>query len=205
MQTNYRVTTENFEKQMQYLKDNDYHPITFKKYVNSFKNYVMVLPSRAVVISFDDGWKNQFDNAVPILEKYNFPATFFIVSDYVNYKAYMSWDDLKYLATHNFEIGSHTKGHQMLTKVDSNLLVYELSESKKILEEKLGLKITTLAYPNYKENEIVHNSVKSVGYFGARGGWGNFKNDIDHIYELKSQEVVSNPNPFSQKRLPDLP
>jgi len=205
MQTHYRVTTENFEKQMQFLKDNGYQPITFKKLVNSFNNYVMKLPEKSVVITFDDGWKNQYDNARPILEKYNFSATFFITTGYVNYKAYMNWDDLKYLSNHNFEIASHTKSHQVSTKIHFDKLQSELAESKKILENKLGIKISTLAYPNYAENEVVHQVVKTAGYFGARGGWANFKNGKDHIYELKSQEVVNNPDPFSEKRLPDLP
>ena len=69
----------------------------------------------------------------------------------------------------------------------------------------MGIKITTLAYPNYIQNKTVREAVKSAGYLGARAGWSRFKNSIDYIYELTSQEVVNNPNPFSTKRLPDLP
>src|SRR3989344_3765911 len=121
MQLHYRVTTNAFEKQMKYLSDNGYHPISFSNYVNSLKNN-MALPDKAVV--------------------------------------------------HNFDIGSHTKTHAMLTKVSSKKLTDELTESKKILEEKLNIKITTLAYPYYAQNIIVNDAVKSAGYFGARGGWG---------------------------------
>ena len=206
-QAHYRVTTETFEKQMKYLSDNGYHPISFATYVDSFRNYVIKLPTKAVVLTFDDGWKTQYKYAVPILEKYNFTATFFIVTNYVNdkYAAYMNWNDLKDLIAHRFDIESHTKTHQILTRIDSGQLAIELSESKKMLESKLGIRVNSLAYPNYMQNAVVREAVKSAGYAGARAGWAKFNNTVDHIYELKSQEVVNNPNPFSEKRLPDLP
>ena len=79
------------------------------------------------------------------------------------------------------------------------------SDKVKILEDKLGIVVKTIAYPNYMQNETVRSAVKNAGYIGARAGWGNFSNSISHVFELKSQEVVSNTNPFSSKRLPDLP
>jgi len=192
--------------QMKYLSDNGYHPISFSDYVNSLKNNTK-LPDKAIVLTFDDGWKTQYQYAVPILEKYKFPATFFIVTNYVdgNYPAYMSWDNLKDLVKNNFDIESHTKSHSILTKLNSKKLADELGGSKKTLEDKLGIKVTTLAYPNYMQNKTVQDALKSAGYLGARAGWMPFKNSINYIYELKSQEVVNNPNPFSSKRLPDLP
>ncbi|MEI7810107.1 MAG: polysaccharide deacetylase family protein [bacterium] len=206
MTTHYRVTEKNFEEQMKYLSDNNYHPISFSAYVDSINNKTK-LPDKAIVLTFDDGWKTQYTYAVPILEKYKFTATFFIVTSYVNgnYKAYMTWDNLKDLVKNGFDIESHTNTHQMLTKVNTKKLNDELFNSKKILEDKLGIKVKTIAYPNYMQNATVRNAVKSAGYIGARAGWGNFKNSLDHIYEITSQEVVSNPNPFSSKRLPDLP
>ncbi len=202
----YRVTEKMFEEQMKYLSSNGYHPISFSSYVNSLKNNTK-LPEKAVVLAFDDGWKTQYQYAVPLLEKYKFTATLFIITDYVNnnYKAYMSWADLKDLVVHDFDIESHTKTHSILSKLDAKQLADELTGSKKILEDKLGIKITTLAYPNYIQNKTVREAVKSAGYLGARAGWSRFKNSIDYIYELTSQEVVNNPNPFSTKRLPDLP
>jgi len=204
LQTHYRVTADTFEKQMKYLSDNAYHPISFSAYVDSFKNNTK-LPKKAIVLSFDDGWKTQYIYAVPILEKYDFTATFFIVASYPGSRLYMSWNDLKDLVVHNFDIESHTKTHAMLTKISSEKLTSELNESKKMLEAKLNIKVTTFAYPYYAQNLVVRDAVKFAGYIGARGGWGKFKNSIDHIYELKAQEVVNNPNPFLYKRLPDLP
>ena len=205
-QAHYRVNTEMFEKQMKYFSDNGYHPISFATYVNSLKDDTK-LPEKTVVLTFDDGWKTQYKYAVPILEKYNFTATFFIVTSYINgnYNAYMNWDNLKDLVAHNFDIESHTENHLILTKINSQKLITELTDSKKTLEDKLAIKVIALAYPNYVQNQNVRDVVKSSGYIGARAGWTKFNNSIDYIYQLKSQEVVNNSNPFSSKRLPDLP
>lgn len=206
LQTHYRVTAEKFENQMKYLSDNGYHPISFAAYADSLRKNTK-LSDKVVVLSFDDGWKTQYKYAVPILEKYKFTATFFIITDYVNnnYKAYMSWNDLKDLVKNNFDIESHTKTHPILTRLDAKHLADELVGSKKILEDKLGIKVTALAYPNYAQDKAAQAAVKNAGYHSARAGWTSFKNSNDHIYELKSQEAVNNPNPFSNKRLPDLP
>ena len=205
-QLHFRVTAEKFEAQMKYLSDNGYHPVSLSNYVNSLINKTK-LPDKAIVLSFDDGWKTQYTYAVPILEKYNFPATFFIITNYPdkNYPAYMTWSNLKDLVAHNFDIESHTKTHAMLTKASPQKLADELSGSKKTLENKLGIKVTVLAYPSYMQNEIVRKATASAGYLGARAGWAKFDNSIDYIFQLKSQEAVNNPNPFSSTRLPDLP
>jgi peptidoglycan/xylan/chitin deacetylase (PgdA/CDA1 family) len=206
VQAHYRITASVFDEQMKYLLKNEYHPISFTTYLDSFKNNIK-LPDKAIVLTFDDGWVSQYKYAVPILEKFKFTGTFFIITNYTNnnYKAYMNWDNLKDLVVHNFDIESHSKSHPVLNKINSKELFEELIGSKKILENKLAIKVNAVAYPDYAQNEIVREAVKSAGYTGARDGNASFNNSIDYIYQLKSQEVVNNPNPFSNKRMPDLP
>lgn len=205
-QQHYRITTANFEAQMKYLSINGYHPVSFAAYLDSLQNGTK-LPDKAVVLTFDDGWKTQYIHAVPVLEKYKFTATFFIVTSYPDkgYTGYMSWADLKYLVDSGFDIESHTVSHAVLTKVDAITLASELSDSKKTLENKLGIKVTAIAYPTYMENAAVRAAAAQAGYTGGRAGWGKYINSIARIYELKSQEALNNPNPFSLTRLPDLP
>ena len=199
----YRITPAVFEKQMKYLSDNGYAPISFSTYIDSLKNGAGI-PGKAVVLSFDDGWSTQYKYAVPILEKYHFTATFFIITKSIG-GAYMTWDNLKDLVAHGFDIESHTQTHPKLTKLNQQKLKDELIGSKKTLEDKLGIKVTTVAYPYYLQNTNVREAVRYAGYVGARAGWAKFKNSVDHIYEIVAQESVNNPNPFSSHRLPDLP
>lgn len=202
MQLHYRVTTENFEKQMQYLKDNNFTPITFAQLVDHL-NYGTSIPEKAVVITFDDGWKNQYTYAVPILKKYGFTATFFIISK-TRSGGYMTWDELKDLVTHHFEIASHTERHAKLGgDITDALLQQEVVGSKQELEKQLGVTVATIAYPYYSQSERARKAIADAGYLGARAGWAKFKNSTDHVFELVSQEVVSNPNPFSSTRLAD--
>ena len=203
MTLHYRITPTIFEEQMKYLSDNHYTPISLNTFVNNLKSNT-AMPAKPVVLTFDDGWNSQYKYAVPVLEKYNFPATFFVISEY-RAGAYMTWDNLKDLVAHGFEIGSHTETHPKLPELNKKDLKKEIEKSKKKLEDKLGIKVTTLAYPYYMHNKSVRGMVKSAGYLGARAGSAKFKNSIEPIYELVAQESVNNPNPFSSKRLPDLP
>jgi peptidoglycan/xylan/chitin deacetylase (PgdA/CDA1 family) len=201
-QLHYRVTATAFEAQMKYLSDNNYHPITFADLVEN-QLIGTPIPDHAVVLTFDDGWKNQYEYALPILEKYNFTATFFIITNSIDAKSYMSVNELKDLYSKGFEIASHTKSHPKLTLLDDAKLSLELEGSKKVLEEKIGIVVKTIAYPYYLHDARVMQAVDDAGYIGARGGWGKFKNDKIHLFEFVSQESVNNPNPFASKRLAD--
>lgn len=203
MQLHYLVTTGAFDSQMKYLADNHYTPITFNAYVDYLKNGTPI-PNKSVVLTFDDGWKSQYQYALPILQKYHFTGTFFIISGYPGYGAYMTWDQVLGLDHAGMEIASHTVHHINLAKAKTLAqVISEVTDSKKTLEGKLGHPITTLAYPEYGQNAAAQKAVSDAGYIGARAGWAKFKNSATHIFELTSQEVVNNPNPFSTTRLPD--
>ena len=202
MQSHYRITAQDFDAQMKYLQDNSYHPITFQELVDSFKNNTP-LPEKAVVLTFDDGWKSQYQYALPILDKYKFKGTFFIITSYPGYGAYMNWDDVIALDHDGMDVESHTVHHINLAHAKPDVIASELADSKKTLETKLGHAIDAIAYPEYGHNPAADLAVKNAGYVAARAGWAKFKNSLDHIYELTSQEAVNNPNPFSDVRLPD--
>ncbi len=202
MQLHYRVTTGAFDAQMKYLADNHYTPITFNAYVDYLKNGTPI-PEKAIVLTFDDGWKTQYTYALPILQKYHFTGTFFIISSYPGYGAYMSWDQIIAIDHDGMEIGSHTVHHLNLTKVTPSQVISEVVDSKKTLESRLSHVVTTFAYPEYGQNIAAQKALADAGYVGARAGWAKFKNSALHIFELTSQEVVNNPNPFLTVRLPD--
>lgn len=209
MAVHYRVTPEVFAQQMQYLKDNGYAPTTLAKLITEIANGGPN-PDKQVVITFDDGWKSQYLYAVPVMEHYGFTATFGIITENVGRTidgepldapeltntSKMTWPQIKDLLARGFEIASHSQTHPMLTKVTNDQLVAEVVDSKKTLEEKLGVPVTTFIYPYYNYDPRVMKAVQDAGYLGARGGFGGFKNTSDHIYQLVAQEVVNNPNPF---------
>ncbi|WP_010574981.1 polysaccharide deacetylase family protein [Leptospira kmetyi] len=172
------ISLERFEEQMKYLFSKGYHPITMKElllYIRKGK----VLPDKAVVLNFDDGWKNVL-NAVPILNRYSFPASFWIIAGPkgIGNGEYMEWSDIRELSKNpNFEIGSHTFSHpwnpkdNLVTWVDNKNqgkgrkdALFELKESKRILESKLGIPIDYLAWPCGWYNEKLVQLAKESGY-----------------------------------------
>jgi hypothetical protein len=79
MTLHYRIDPKVFEQQMKYLKDNGYSTITFNTLVHYVKDGTPI-PEKSVVLTFDDGWKNQYTYGVPVLKKYGFTGTFFIIT-----------------------------------------------------------------------------------------------------------------------------
>ena len=110
------VTAEIFAQQMQYLQDNGYHVITFSDLADYFEKG-RELPTLPVIISFDDGWETQFEYALPSLEKYHYPATFFVVTNYIGRPSFISWPQLQTLLTDGMVIGSHSRSHPRLSKI----------------------------------------------------------------------------------------
>lgn len=198
MQKHYHILPENFRAQMQYLKDNGYAVIPMKVYLDSI-NKGTEIPKKSVVLTFDDGWKNQYDYAYPILKEFGYTATFYIISNTVNGKSYMTWDQVKELDRAGMNIQSHTATHENLTKVNEQKIRQELANSKQTLEEKLGHSINMLAYPYYGNNASVQKLVAEAGYTSARAGWTKTGNTKETLFALKSQEAVNSKNPFSSK------
>jgi len=195
MQKRFRIDPENFRSQMQYLKDNDYTPITFL-HLTEYLLYNKKIPEKPIVITFDDGLLNQYENAFPVLKEFDFLATFFIYPGITAHRNFMNWEQLKEIVASGNEIGSHTIIHYDLTKIDDEILQNELTKSKRVLEEKLGINVYTIAYPNYAENENVQNAVRDAGYIGARAGWRLIKNSKEEIFHLKAQEASNTKNLF---------
>ncbi|MEK7523578.1 MAG: polysaccharide deacetylase family protein [Patescibacteria group bacterium] len=154
-----------FEKHLQYLQENGFTTIHFSDVADYFESG-QPLPPRPVIVSFDDGWTNFYANAFPILKKYNMTATSFVISNLVGHSLHMSWDQIKELRDSGMEIGSHTLWHPYLTK--SKKAKAEIEDSKKKLEEELGIPITTFAYPFGDYNEQIEKMVADAGYTTAR-------------------------------------
>lgn len=159
------IEPEWFEKHLQYLKENGFETIHFDD-IAAYFDYAAPLPARPVLINFDDGYRDTYENALPILQKYNMTGTVFVVPNLVGKKAYVTWEMVIKLRDAGMEIGSHTMWHPNLTR--SKKAEWEIFESKKTLEEKLGLPVSAFAYPEGKYNETVQGLVKAAGYKTAR-------------------------------------
>jgi peptidoglycan/xylan/chitin deacetylase (PgdA/CDA1 family) len=155
---------------------------------------------RTVVVTFDDGYKDNFLNAAPILLKYGVPATFFITTGYINTQRVfewdrtgvvnyplMSWQDVRELANMGFEIGSHTFSHVNLGKVSMELAKQEIFNSKAQTENEIGMPVRSFAYPYGRKDCIgpdVVEIVKEAGYDCCCSGYGGKVSLDTDIYNL---------------------
>jgi len=161
-------TPDNFERQLKYLKDNGYQTVSFDDLAD-FLQFGLPLPGRPVILSFDDGWQNQFDYAFPLLKKYGFTATFFVVTGYLEHQNFMTIPQLQTLMGAGMTIGSHTCSHVALSSIDNpSKLREELTGSKAWLEERLRVPINTFAYPYGSYSAAVASAVEASGYRTAR-------------------------------------
>ncbi len=172
-----------FEKQMEEIKQAGLAVISMKDFL-AWRRGEKNIPPRSVLITIDDGYVSGLDVGVPILKKYGFPATFFIYTNYLNNGGKsMTWAQLASLRDDGFEIGCHTVSHLDLRRKPSKVageydawLKDEVERSKQILEENLGIRCATIAYPFGHHSEKVHEACQAAGYeaafttYGARLG-----------------------------------
>jgi len=160
------VSADDFEKQMKYLKENGYDVITLRDmYLKIAEG--KLLPKTAV-LTFDDGYVDNYEYALPILQKYGFHGTFFIITGKVDNAEYMSKAQLIELVRADNELGSHSVTHPDLVNLSASKLDYEISESKKYLDELAaelaGEKTISLCYPSGEYNAQVIDEAKASGY-----------------------------------------
>ena len=162
-----------FTEQMNYLAENNFNVVPLQEIVDAMQ-YGVKLPEHTVALTFDDGYKDNYTFAYPILKQHKFPATLFIYPNYIsNGGAALTWEDLKVMAADpTISIQSHTYTHPDLGKVSrrggaDTKLKHEIVDSKNTLEQKLGIKIDTLAYPYGVFNPKVVSLTKAAGYRSA--------------------------------------
>lgn len=183
----YNVTPAKFDEQMQWLHDNGYQTITVTQLANLIFHGGEI-PQRPVVITFDDGNLDNFNKAYPILQKYGYVATFYVVESYINGEGMVSTDQLKQLIASGWEIGSHSRTHAHLTAADTDL-ASEIRDSKLNLEERLGVKIYSFSYPFGEVSDEVFRLASSYGYTSAVGLSESTLHGMNTIFYLSRIEI----------------
>ena len=160
------VHLEDFDAQMNYLVENGYIAITPDALLSALEGE-LELPPKPVLITFDDGYSDNYENAFPILQKYGLRATIFVIPALVGKEGYMTWDELKEMEENGITMQSHTLNHIALEELPDDGLRTELLKSKQILEEQLGHAVDFVAYPTGTYNLHIAGIAREVGYKGA--------------------------------------
>lgn len=163
----YIVPPAKLEAQLKWLKAEGYTGVTSKQ-VYEYYAFGRPLPDKPIMLSFDDNDDNQYTNARPLLKKYGFTASFFIMTVTLGQENYMTPEQLKTLDSEGFDIQPHTWDHHMVTgyKSDDDWET-QIAGPKKTLEELLGHETPFFAYPFGIYDGKAAMKLKEYGYKGA--------------------------------------
>lgn len=163
------VKPEDFERQMKYLTEHNFHSITPQELYAALVDGAE-LPENPVLITFDDGYMDNYTNAYPILKKYGLKATIFVITGFLDraQPGYFTWGQAAEMeASGLINIESHTVTHTSLTDLTEEQVKMELERSKNDIERRLGKQVDFLAYPTGTYNLHIAALVKEAGYKGA--------------------------------------
>jgi peptidoglycan/xylan/chitin deacetylase (PgdA/CDA1 family) len=163
---NLSVSPADFGEQMHWLASHNYHPVTLNA-VHAYFASRHALPSRPVVITLDDGYRDLYTTAFPILRAYNFKAVAFIVSGFVGKPGYVTAAQVVELGQQGIEIASHTVDHPDLAHTSLPMVMYELLASKAWLQRLLRHSVVDFAYPSGRFNAQVIAALYLTGYTTA--------------------------------------
>lgn len=177
----YTVHKSDFSAQLEILKRHKIKVLQLEEWLNMFpKNLNFSEPS--VVITFDDWHESDYYTAAPELENHQFSATFFVPSSKLCPKEEKK---IRCLLNRGFSIGSHTVNHKLLNLLEKEELTFELSVSKKQLEQISGKNIEVLALPGGRSNDQVIKQARSVGYSCVLTTKTGYNNSSSDLYNLK--------------------
>ncbi len=183
----FTVSPEGFERHLALFAGRGYRFALLSEIVKSIVETGKE-PKRTVAITFDDGWQDNYEFALPILKRFGIPASFFITTAHLKDQAAngkrMSRRQLKNLLKEGMEIGSHTINHPDLTKISKEEARSEICDSKSGIENLLGCSVDLFAYPGGAFNKNIAQIVKEAGYTAACSVLSPADNDRSSLFWL---------------------
>jgi len=196
-----RVDKDNFSRQMKFLKEGKYNICTLGDAVDCIKAEKEI-PQKTAVITFDDGYKDNITDAAPIMERFDFPATFFVTIDYIGviktspHRQWQRWgcmdyDDLKALINRGHNIESHSLHHINLRGLPKDEKERELKISKEKISTSLNRAVDFFSYPYGYFDEELLTAAKRAGYKAACITAPGINSYSTNLYKLKRIEITA--------------
>jgi peptidoglycan/xylan/chitin deacetylase (PgdA/CDA1 family) len=190
------VTPYEFNQQMKYLRNHGNHAVSLARLARHIR-YGASLPRKPFVITLDDGYRDAYTAAFPILKRYHFHATFFIVTGFVGTPRYVTWNQIHRMDRAGMEIGVHTLDHMDLTIQPGWRVWQEIHRSKIEIEHHLHHAVWTFAYPSGAFNQLALQDVHRVGYLAAVSTNPGTLHSQTTINYLARVRVLDSDTPYS--------
>jgi peptidoglycan/xylan/chitin deacetylase (PgdA/CDA1 family) len=179
------VSPANFEAQLAWLRSQGYQSITLSDLVYNL-TLGWPLPDKPVIFTFDDGYRDNFTRAFPLLKKYGYVGTFFLVTDRVDRRdpAYVTWGMVKKMHRAGMDIQPHGYRHHDLSDKPVDFLVYEIVGAKEAVEARTGEPARFFSYPSGSYDEQTIAVLRSAYFWGAVGVAQGATHTSDGLFEL---------------------
>lgn len=184
----YYVPPEKFEEQMRLLKEWGYETISTDLLLKAITEGAS-LPPRPIIITFDDGNLNNYTAAFPIMQKYGFTGVLYIVGNYMGADQFMNVDQIREMAAAGWEVGSHGMNHKDLTLLEPQEQRSEIVDSKKYLENTLGVPINTIAYPYGLSDPSVIDFTYFAGYTAGMSLGASQQQGTGNLFTLQRRDI----------------
>lgn len=178
--TDLSVAPADFRAQMHYLADNNYTPIDFYQLSRAISSHEP-LPAKPILITLDDGYRDNYDNAFPVLRELGFTATIFLATDFLDSgnPNYMTWEMVAEMAQQGIRFEPHSKSHLNLDGRSRDFLIWEILGSQETVAAHIGYTPRYFCYPGGFYDEDTIQILEELGFWGAvttRGGtWHGFE------------------------------
>ena len=179
----YNVPPNEFAAQLDYLQAEGYTTITLQDFMRVVHGKGK-LPDKPIVLTFDDGYADNYKTMLPILEAHSMTAVVYVITNELGKKNYLTLDELKDMQRRGIEIGSHTADHLDLTSLDTHTQRRQLRESKIFLEWSGLQTIYSLSYPNGSFNSELEKILREENYLTAVTGEAGLNTLDTNPYEL---------------------
>lgn len=195
----FRVTTPSalFERHIQVLSEMGYCARPLRNLDEMLKSSIS--SRKFVVLTFDDGFRDFYTNAWPIMKKYGFSGTVFlpvkfiddIDNELIKGKKHLTWDQIRELDSQGIEFGSHTINHLQLRDCSKDIIRREIVDSKIIIEKKLGKPVFSFSYPfslPFNDKKTMQTIIGSIGEAGYRYSVGT---KVGTVTKVKNKGILS--------------
>lgn len=197
------VKPDDFERQMKYLADNDFKVIPLQKLLTMADSCDA---EKTIILTFDDGYADNFNCAYPILRYFDLPATIFLTTRYIRsgkdqfptsegklYKnlEMLTWRQVEIMSERKIDFGSHTHLHTDATTIDRSEFENQLLESRTLIKNHIQKNVELFCFPFGKEREDAADVLQKTGFKAACGTmWGTFLPGRVNLFSIPRCEIV---------------
>lgn len=181
------VPPEVFDAEMRFLSDQGYHTISLRELVNHLQTGAP-LPSKPIVLTFDDGYADQYENVFPTLNDFGFTGTFFIITGRADTNApgYLTWQEIEEMAANGMEIGGHSLDHRFNLAVGSmQAQRREILPAHDAVAQHVPSAVPVFAYPSGSYNNDTLAIMRELNYVAAVTTKQGITNRSDKLLELR--------------------